>query len=119
MSPDPAIAEGLANVIPEMLDELEEYITGGNRAAALIKATEVVEQDPECVQALWALLELGLPERRRDGSYRMISRVLIIRRYIVVLLHRNCNNQSAEDYCHEDPREHGCYSKYFLSQLCT
>ena len=71
MSPDPAIAEGLANVIPEMLDELEEYITGGNRAAALIKATEVVEQDPECVQALWALLELGLPERRRDGSYRI------------------------------------------------
>ena len=44
MSPDPAIAEGLANVIPEMLDELEEYITGGNRAAALIKATEVVEE---------------------------------------------------------------------------
>ena len=31
----------------------------------MIKATEVVEQDPECVDALWALLELGLPERRR------------------------------------------------------
>ena len=67
MSPDPAIAEGLANVIPEMLDEAEKYITGGNRAAALIKATEVVEQDPECVEALWALL-IRIAERRRDGS---------------------------------------------------
>ena len=63
----PLLDEG----IPAMLDELEKYIKGGNRAAAMIKATEVVEQDPECVDALWALLELGLPERRRDGSYRV------------------------------------------------
>jgi len=63
----PLLDEG----IPAMLDELEKYIKGGNRAAAMIKATEVVEQDPECVDALWALLELGLPERRRDGSYRI------------------------------------------------
>tara|TARA_B100000700_G_scaffold203578_1_gene223834 strand:- start:189 stop:1247 length:1059 start_codon:yes stop_codon:yes gene_type:complete len=71
MSPDPALVEAVANAVPDLLDELEEYITGGNRAAALIKATEVIEQDPECVDALWALLELGLPERRRDGSYRI------------------------------------------------
>ena len=69
--PIEAVVPILDEGIPAMLDELEEYITGGNRAAALIKATEVVEQDPECVEALWALLELGLPERRRDGSYRI------------------------------------------------
>tara|TARA_B100001029_G_scaffold45418_1_gene35882 strand:+ start:241 stop:1308 length:1068 start_codon:yes stop_codon:yes gene_type:complete len=71
MSPDPALVGIAAETIPELLDDLEEYISGGNRAAALVKATEIVEKDPECVAALWALLELGLPERRRDGSYRI------------------------------------------------
>jgi len=57
--------------IPAMLDDLEEYIKGGNRAAALMKATEVVEVDPNCVEGLWALLNCGLPALRRDGSYRV------------------------------------------------
>ena len=57
--------------IPAMLDDLEEYLKGGNRAAALMKATEVVEADPNCVEGLWALLNCGLPALRRDGSYRV------------------------------------------------
>ena len=45
--------------IPAMLDDLEEYLKGGNRAAALMKATEIVEEDPNCVEGLWALLNCG------------------------------------------------------------
>jgi len=57
--------------IPAMLDDLEEYLKSNNRAAALLKATEVVEADPNCVEGLWALLNCGLPARRRDGGYRV------------------------------------------------
>jgi len=72
MSPPVDIASVLGEeVIPSMLDELEKYIKGGNRAAALLKATEVVEADPNCVEGLWALLNCGLPTLRRDGSYRV------------------------------------------------
>jgi hypothetical protein len=69
----PPVEIGVAFVeegIPAMLDELEGYIKGGNRAAALLKATEVVKTDPNCVEGLWALLNCGLPALRRDGSYR-------------------------------------------------
>ena len=72
MSPPIEIAVGLAGEgIPAMLDDLEEYLKGGNRAGALLKATEIVEKDPECVEGLWALLNCGLPDLRRDGSYRV------------------------------------------------
>ena len=57
--------------VPELLHELELYLENGNRAGAIVKATEVIELDAENVEALWALLELGLPERRRDGTYRV------------------------------------------------
>ena len=36
--------------IPAMLDDLEEYLKGNNRAGALLKATEIVEADPNCVE---------------------------------------------------------------------
>ena len=72
MGPPVELASGLVGEgIPAMLDELEEHLNGGNRAAALLKATEVVEADPNCVEGLWALLNCGLPDRRRDGSYRV------------------------------------------------
>ncbi len=72
MSPPIEIAIGLADEgIPAMLDELEGYIKGGNRAAALLKATEIVKTEPNCVEGLWALLNCGLPALRRDGSYRV------------------------------------------------
>ena len=72
MSPPIEVAAGFAaEGIPAMLDDLEEYIKGGNRAAALLKATEVVQADPNCVEGLWALLNCGLPTLRRDGSYRV------------------------------------------------
>ena len=57
--------------VPELLGELKLYLENGNRAGAIVKATEVIELDAENVEALWALLELGLPERRRDGTYRV------------------------------------------------
>ena len=57
--------------VQELLHELELYLENGNRAGAILKATEVIELEPENIEALWALLELGLPERRRDGSYRV------------------------------------------------
>ena len=44
--------------IPAMLDDLEEYLKGGNRAAALMKATEVVEADPNCVEGLLSLIHI-------------------------------------------------------------
>ena len=72
MSPPIELVTGLGEeVIPAMLDELEKYLKGGNRAGALLKATEIVEKDPECVEALWALLNCGLPDLRRDGTYRV------------------------------------------------
>ncbi|MCH2637373.1 MAG: hypothetical protein MKZ56_03280 [Candidatus Thalassarchaeum sp.] len=72
MSPPIEVAVGLLDEgIPAMLDDLEEYLKGGNRAGALLKATEIVEKDPECVEGLWALLNCGLPDLRRDGSYRV------------------------------------------------
>ena len=72
MSPPIEVAVGLLDEgIPAMLDALEEYLKGGNRAGALLKATEIVEKDPECVEGLWALLNCGLPDLRRDGSYRV------------------------------------------------
>ena len=37
----------------------------------LLKATEIVEADPNCVEGLWALLNCGLPDLRRDGTYRV------------------------------------------------
>ena len=72
MSPPIEVAVGLLDEgIPAMLDDLEEYLKGGNRAGALLKATEIVDKDPECVEGLWALLNCGLPDLRRDGSYRV------------------------------------------------
>ena len=72
MSPPIEVAVGLLDEgIPAMLDDLEEYLKGGNRAGALLLATEIVEKDPECVEGLWALLNCGLPDLRRDGSYRV------------------------------------------------
>ena len=62
---------GKEPTVDELLHELELYIENGNRSGAIIKATEVIEKEPDNVEALWALLELGLPERRRDGSYRI------------------------------------------------
>ena len=60
-----------AESIPEMLDDLEEYLAKGNRSGALLTATEIVEKEPGNVEALWVLLNCGLPEVRRDGSYRV------------------------------------------------
>ena len=72
MSPPIEVAAGLAaDGIPAMLDDLEEYLKSNNRAAALLKATEIVEADPNCVEGLWALLNCGLPALRRDGTYRV------------------------------------------------
>ena len=72
MSPPVEVAAAFVEEgIPAMLDDLEEYLKGGNRAAAMLKATEIVKQDPNCVEGLWALLNCGLPDRRRDGSYRV------------------------------------------------
>ena len=72
MSPPIEVAAGLAaDGIPAMLDDLEDYLKSNNRAAALLKATEIVEADPNCVEGLWALLNCGLPALRRDGTYRV------------------------------------------------
>ena len=71
MSPPVEVAAAFVEEgIPAMLDDLEEYLKGGNRAAALMKATEILEEDPNCVEGLWALLNCGLPTLRRDGGYR-------------------------------------------------
>ena len=69
--PIDAVVPLLDEGVPAMLDELQKYLNGGNRAQALLKATEIIEEDPECVEALYILLELGLPEKRKDGSYRI------------------------------------------------
>ena len=72
MSPPIEVAAAFVEEgIPAMLDDLEEYLKGGNRAGALMKATEIVEEDPNCVEGLWALLNCGLPDLRRDGTYRV------------------------------------------------
>ena len=56
--------------VAALMEDLEDAIASGDRSLALMRAVAVTEEDPENVDALWAILNCSLPEIRRDGSYR-------------------------------------------------